>query len=394
MSQSAQPDQASPAASVEVFVLTYNDAVVAKRAIESVLNQTHGNLRLTILENGSTDDTPSVVEGYASDPRVRIIRNENNIRSGIATHYMSNSDAEWVSILFSDDTYVPNRIERMLQFAGDSAAIFSNSIYVNETGKTITPPQHVSSVTDITRYSADEHLSKFFLTGNSLHPCSLLIRTEIFRALGGFPVYMHRLGDMYLFAKLLANHPVAFIADRLQHITVWTDQRNESALNAHNPVPAALEASNFVDLYTQPPIFGRLEKIFASHLENIELKTDAERFWYLGAITLRRCGILRREFAFRCLYKAIQLDEPGISRITLRAFGTTAGVYVGKLVEEQWLLRAPGMPARNAVSPFRQYARQFRVLVFFWMLLYRRPRMWLEGLLSRKRRATVAIAQL
>lgn len=69
--------------SVEIFVLVYNDGDVARKGIRSVLNQTYKNLQVTILENGSSDNTRAIVDEFASDPRVRIVHSESNIRSGL-----------------------------------------------------------------------------------------------------------------------------------------------------------------------------------------------------------------------------------------------------------------------------------------------------------------------
>lgn len=369
--------------SVEVFVLVYNDGKVAKNAIESVLSQTHKNLRLTILENGSSDDTRSVVEQYALNRRVKIIRNESNIRSGLATPYMLKSDAEWVSILFADDYYAEDRIAKMIAAAGDSAAVFSNNYYVDEGGAEIEPPEYISSVRDVSLCTTNEHLRKMFICGNSLHPCAMLIRTNVYRVLGGFPVYLHRLGDMYLFAKLLANYPVKLMAERLQYITVWADMRNESAANRRNPMPTALESWNFRELYSTPPILNRIERIFSSHLEGVKLETEAERLWYLGRITLRDCGVYGREFGFRCLYRAIELDEPRISQLTLATTGLSAGVYVGELTEQHGPYQAPGQSIYGPIT-LRAYARQFKTLVFLWMMLYRRPKLLLSSLTRKK----------
>lgn len=362
--------------SVEVFILVYNDGDVARKGIQSVLDQTYKNLRVTILENGSSDNTLSTVSEFANDPRVRVIHNESNIRSGLATPYMVESTAEWQSILFSDDYYAPDRIEKMIQAAGDADAVFSNNIYVDQNGRTLSsPPDYVSSVKDISLYSVDEHLGKLFINGNSLHPCAMLIKSDVYKSLGGFPRFMHRLGDMYLFARLLSTYPVKLMPDRLQYITVWTDKRNESAMNMASPVPASLEAVNFVDLYAQEPILSRIDKVFSSHLEPLELRTDAERLWYLGNVTLRYCGIIRREFAFRCFYKAIRLDEPRMDAIILAATGMTAGVYIGKMTEQH-----------TQTITFRQWARQSKRLMLLWVAL-RKPRLWISSLRNRNRAA-------
>lgn len=50
---------------LQIFITTHNRADYLKASIESVLNQTAGSPRITVLDNDSTDDTQAVVESYA-----------------------------------------------------------------------------------------------------------------------------------------------------------------------------------------------------------------------------------------------------------------------------------------------------------------------------------------
>jgi glycosyltransferase involved in cell wall biosynthesis len=56
---------------------TWNQGQYIRESIESVLAQTYTDFELIIVDDGSTDDTPSILESYTCDPRVRIIRKDN-----------------------------------------------------------------------------------------------------------------------------------------------------------------------------------------------------------------------------------------------------------------------------------------------------------------------------
>ena len=56
---------------VEVLMSTYNGRAYVAEQIDSILAQTYAPLRLLIRDDGSTDDTLSVLARYAGDPRVR-----------------------------------------------------------------------------------------------------------------------------------------------------------------------------------------------------------------------------------------------------------------------------------------------------------------------------------
>ncbi len=72
---------------VSVCIPTYNRSDYLQYSVNSVLNQTYTDFELIICDDGSTDDTPDVVKGFA-DSRIRYVRHprnigrSNNMRSG------------------------------------------------------------------------------------------------------------------------------------------------------------------------------------------------------------------------------------------------------------------------------------------------------------------------
>ena len=87
-----------------IIIPTYNSENYIEKAIESVLNQTYSNLELIIVNDGSTDSTPEIINRYAKqDKRIKIFSKENGgyvsaIRKGI-----ENSSGDYTIFLGSDD---------------------------------------------------------------------------------------------------------------------------------------------------------------------------------------------------------------------------------------------------------------------------------------------------
>src|SRR4051794_25117676 len=95
----------------------YNAGRFIARAIDSVLAQTHHNLELLVIDDGSKGETFAVASAYAArDPRVKAITQKN---AGIA-HTMNRgleiAESEWVFCMHADDLMMPDRIERQLAF--------------------------------------------------------------------------------------------------------------------------------------------------------------------------------------------------------------------------------------------------------------------------------------
>lgn len=103
---------------VSVLLLSYNQADFLSQALESALSQTWQPLEVVVIDNGSTDGSASVLERFASDSRVTIRRHERN---GPITSRMNEAvrtaRGVWVSFLFSDDLYRPEKIDGQIRAA-------------------------------------------------------------------------------------------------------------------------------------------------------------------------------------------------------------------------------------------------------------------------------------
>lgn len=100
---------------VSVIIPSYNHAQYIKTAIESVLAQTYPNIELIIVDDGSTDDSHDVIRQYENNPRVSVILNsENRGQSAVFNQALELARGEFVSLLPSDDWYLPEKTERQV----------------------------------------------------------------------------------------------------------------------------------------------------------------------------------------------------------------------------------------------------------------------------------------
>lgn len=97
---------------VTVIIPTYNRAGLLCNAIESVLGQTYGDYELLIVDDGSTDETRSVVGGYADD-RIRYLYKENGGVSSARNVGIARAEGGAVAFLDSDDTWEPGYLQTM-----------------------------------------------------------------------------------------------------------------------------------------------------------------------------------------------------------------------------------------------------------------------------------------
>jgi len=121
---------------VSVLVSNYNYARYIAETIQSVLDQTYANFELLVCDDGSTDDSVSVIEQFQQkDPRVHLIRKANGGQaSGFNTAFAA-SHGEIIAFLDSDDVYLPNKLAKIVagfQRHPDSGFGVHRVIRVNE----------------------------------------------------------------------------------------------------------------------------------------------------------------------------------------------------------------------------------------------------------------------
>ena len=98
-------------------VVTYNRSALLRECLDAVLGQTHP-VDVLVIDNASTDETPSVLEEYAD--RVRVVRATTNTggAGGFASGLLlavDSTDADWFWLMDDDTIARPDCVERLLE---------------------------------------------------------------------------------------------------------------------------------------------------------------------------------------------------------------------------------------------------------------------------------------
>jgi glycosyltransferase involved in cell wall biosynthesis len=106
----------TPTPAITVSIPVYNRAHYIATAIESVLSQDHTDFELLIIDDGSTDHSIDVVQGY-QDQRIRLVRNDRN--RGIPftrNRALELARGRYIALMDSDDRMAPKRLSRQHRF--------------------------------------------------------------------------------------------------------------------------------------------------------------------------------------------------------------------------------------------------------------------------------------
>ena len=102
---------------IEILMATHNGANFLREQIDSILNQSDENWHLTISDDGSQDDTATIIDEYVHQYPEKITRLFSGRRFGNARdhffHLMGQCKADWMLFCDQDDTWFPNKIAKM-----------------------------------------------------------------------------------------------------------------------------------------------------------------------------------------------------------------------------------------------------------------------------------------
>jgi len=126
---------------VSVIIPTYNRAALLDRALESVIQQTYRDWEIVLVDDGSTDDTPSVVAPYARSlgDRLKYVRQPNCGASAARNHGIDIARGRFIAFLDSDDAFAPTKLARQLELFGrrpELGLVFSDYLCVDHTAET------------------------------------------------------------------------------------------------------------------------------------------------------------------------------------------------------------------------------------------------------------------
>ena len=114
---------------VSVVMPVYNDESFIKDTILSVLNQTHSNLELIIVEDCSKDNSLEAIRNF-DDKRIKLFRNPENRGAAYSRNFaIKQSKGDYIAFLDGDDLWEKDKLEKHLAFMISNNYDFSYTNY-------------------------------------------------------------------------------------------------------------------------------------------------------------------------------------------------------------------------------------------------------------------------
>jgi glycosyltransferase involved in cell wall biosynthesis len=199
---------------ITVLMCVYNDALFLPEAVESILAQTFTNFDFIIINDGSTDRSPEILQNYAKqDPRIILISRENHGLTKSLNFGTSLAKGEFLARMDADDIALPDRFQKQLTFLKDHpsyVAVGSKVMQIDSDGAKLSAKRCPSTHEDIDR--------RLLLGDGSamVHP-TIMVRLRAIHNIGGYNEEYRTAQDLDLFLRLAEVGNLFNLPDVLLH---------------------------------------------------------------------------------------------------------------------------------------------------------------------------------
>ncbi|MBL8012452.1 MAG: glycosyltransferase [Candidatus Omnitrophica bacterium] len=202
---------------VSIIIPSFNMAALAVRAIESVLSQTYTNTEVIFVDDGSTDNTRERLEPYKD--KIKYIFKPNGGVCSARNVGLREARGEFIGLLDSDDEYMPEKVERCLNFLQehpDYGFVHTDTYLVDKSGQVIEQYQHPRS--RVTGRITDK-----LLLGNFIANPTSFFRRECYERCGGYEEALFPPGDWDLWLRIANKFKVGYIDQPLSKYSVLSN---------------------------------------------------------------------------------------------------------------------------------------------------------------------------
>ena len=196
---------------VSAIIPVFNRPDLVVEAIESVLAQRDVQFELIVVDDGSTDSSADAIENALEDAAapVRVMQTQNRGPAAARNLGVEAATAPLIAFLDSDDLWHPDKLARQVSFMGehrDCVISQCNELWIRN-GRRVNPGlRHRKRPGDIFVDSLRTCL---------ISPSAAIMKTALFRDLGGFDETMRAAEDYDLWLRILVNHEVGLLDENL-----------------------------------------------------------------------------------------------------------------------------------------------------------------------------------
>ncbi|WP_413373352.1 glycosyltransferase [Paenibacillus taichungensis] len=181
---------------VSIVIPFYNCPYVPQ-AIQSALNQTYTDVEIIIVNDGSTRHE-ELLKPYL--PYIYVLGKSNGGTASALNHGIRHASGDYIAWLSSDDLLYPDKIRHQVEFMQRENVLIShtNFNYINEHSA-------VTKLNGGAEPMAEPDWLRLFVNGNPVNGCTVMVRRDLFSAVGLFDELLPYTHDLDLWMRILLN---------------------------------------------------------------------------------------------------------------------------------------------------------------------------------------------
>lgn len=252
-----------------VVIPTYNREKTIQRAVDSVLAQTYQPIEVIVVDDGSTDGSLALLQGYGG--RIRVLSQKNQGPGAARNTGIRAATGEVVGFLDSDDVWLPEKLSRQIHLLNqvDKLGIqccVCNARMIQANGAE-TMAFAIADLFPVTPEGIWKNPLEILLTRFLLFNQTVLVRRELLNEVGCFDEKHRLLEDYELAIRLAMTGPWAYVAEPL---VIWWGGAANSLSNNASEQQAILRAEEILaGLQDSPRWPVRLPKILVDRRRNL-----------------------------------------------------------------------------------------------------------------------------
>ena len=202
---------------VSVIMPAYNAGHFISEAIESVLKQSYKDWDLTIVNDGSDDNTKVLIERYIEkyNDKIKLIDKEKNegTASGLNT-LVDAVNGKYICWLSADDAYTPCMLEDSVKFLENNKEfdlVFSDYETMDENSDFLQNSvfkKVIEELKDGRQYQPYRHL---LVSGCCIHGCTVMAKSSCFKTVGKFNQKYKYAQDYDMWLRMASLYNIGYI---------------------------------------------------------------------------------------------------------------------------------------------------------------------------------------
>lgn len=219
---------------VTVVIPSYNHDKYIKDAVISVVNQKdYSNIEFIVIDDGSTDSSPIILDKLSKKYNFRYYHRENRGLCKTLNEALSLSSGKYFSICASDDIFISDKIVQQVKFLEKNpnyAVCYGNIIGINDFGD-------IESRVEVENAKSGWIFKELILGEIGIPAPSTMIRTEILRELGGYSEDIS-IEDWDIWLRVSEKYEIGYLN---RYLACYRNHNNNTYKQSYNMFKAQKE---------------------------------------------------------------------------------------------------------------------------------------------------------